>query len=847
MIPVAFVIFLSGFIISEKVVALDFPSADSIASAIEQRYHLDPAVIRRYGESFNVSENKGNAPEVTIAFSPSDPKDGQKLSAKAFPTYFSNASESQLYYTWYLKRNGCELGGSSGQASYCDSDNDGSVTVNDWKVAASRILATDNADSNGFKYDTDDDNDGYKAHFGGELVVDTKKDWCYMHDPVSGHFYELPACVHLFPELNGSQVGGTDGTFGLSDEKAWGTNPHDPDTSGNGNKDEANAVGLGRDTFKWNYQTGDKVGVLVEGSSMVATKHDDATMMVQWGFSKNKKCPIKNPGSYIETVHGYPVTFLTTSLTKGDIDDCLEMNLVDPMDSESGSSKKLELSVSATPDNPVNDKTEGIGGDMVTATASVDNSSKSPEEITYSWTVELSNNPVDGWKDVTAQLEAAGLLTAGKLITLPNSTTQAISQNGLTSIKVLLDMKPEILGTFANTDPVYMRITTRAGENYSATTYTATASGGSTVAQNMIARPEGKSDVVVKVTNTDKKISTYTTTATASTSGAAQVALDTSIDPICDMYYPTPSTAAEAKENLNRISCRVMKNEILGVTLRNATSTEWKNFRWTINGAALNCSSTVSSVDCPSGGLGNTAFFAVTGEPGETYTVRMEAVNVATGKALSLSRNYQVVDPEILLESNDTSAVWPRYVGTFTELDGTKNDEHSDEIFERFASGTVIPMKASIIPGYAKKYLLSHVWTVDGKTVDESADMQIAYTLPKPGTIGDANFVNFTGKIVQANEKRVALRDLWGVNVIDSSETKVVSDVRVQAIANEDLTVASSGSNRFFAAVSKYVPPFVVFAVRMILTSAFLLFSVGFVSSLIPASEPDDRRSAYRR
>lgn len=833
---IALSLVLSPWISSENVFALSIPSANQVASDIERRYHIDPAVVRNYGEGFNVTENKGDAPQVTIFFSPSDPKDGEKITAKAFPAYFSNPNESQLYYTWYLKRNGCEIGGGGGVPDYCEQDGRGGITVNDWKVAASRILVTDGADSNGFVYDGDTDSDGYRAQFGGELEVDTTDDWCYMQDASSGAFYELEnGCIHLFPDTpnGGDQVGGPDGTFGIDDERAWGTNPHDPDTSGNGNKDEANAVGLGRDTIKWNYQTGDQIGVVVEGKSMVSTKHDDSSMMDMWAFSKNKKCPIRSIGSYTENIHGYDVTFPTTNLDQGDFDDCLVANLVDPMDSESGSSKKIDVSVVASPENPVNDNDEGIGGDMVTASASLDNSSKSASEILYSWTVELSGNPISGWVDVTSELENAGLLTAARLITLPNSTTQAISQNGLSSIGISLNMGDEILGAFSNQDPVYMRITTRVSENYSANTYTAVTESGSTVANNAVARPQGQSDVVVKISNTDKKIDVYTTTAT-SAGATSHVALD---DRICNLYYPNPTSQAQAQENLNRVACRVLKNEIIGVNVDDMA--DYRNISWTINGASLNCSATLSPNNCGAGGTnaaGDTAFFAVTGEPGETYTIRMDAVSTDTGRAVSLSRVFQIVNPQILIDTLDENALWAKYVGTFTELNGTRNDEYSDEIFQMYPGGSIV-MQATTLPGYAAKYLSSHAWTVDGVAVADSGIMQISYVPPRETVVGDANFVHFSGKIVQPAEKRLALLNLWNIDALGSSEVETTKDARVETVENADaVVVAGSPTNRFLAAISNYVPPFVVFGIRMILTSALLLFTVGFVFSLIPES-----------
>lgn len=96
-------------------------------------------------------------------------------------------------------------------------------------------------------------------------------------------------CRHLFPVAPGYVAG--DGAYGAGEEQFWRTDPADPDTAENGNKDEANITGLGRDTFTWNYVAGDKVGVVIEGTSMLPTKYSDSSNAIMWAFSKNK-CPI---------------------------------------------------------------------------------------------------------------------------------------------------------------------------------------------------------------------------------------------------------------------------------------------------------------------------------------------------------------------------------------------------------------------------------------------------------------------------------------------------------------------------------------------------------------------------
>jgi hypothetical protein len=39
------------------------------------------------------------------------------------------------------------------------------------------------------------------------------------------------------------------------------------------------------------------LGVVIEGTSMIPTKHPDSSSAIMWAFSKND-CPVINKGSY---------------------------------------------------------------------------------------------------------------------------------------------------------------------------------------------------------------------------------------------------------------------------------------------------------------------------------------------------------------------------------------------------------------------------------------------------------------------------------------------------------------------------------------------------------------------
>ena len=128
-------------------------SASQMAGELEARYHINLGSAQNQGELFNVSDTKKLAPEVSLFFNPSDPKEGEKITARAFPVYFSN-TEASLYYGWYLKHKGCDLKKNVTDKEILDlcnasdpdrgtdkRENPGDITIEDWKIEATRIIA----------------------------------------------------------------------------------------------------------------------------------------------------------------------------------------------------------------------------------------------------------------------------------------------------------------------------------------------------------------------------------------------------------------------------------------------------------------------------------------------------------------------------------------------------------------------------------------------------------------------------------------------------------------------------------------------------------------------------------
>lgn len=894
---------------------VSIPSASSIATDIEKRYHVDLENAQDQGELFNVASNKQPAPEVSLYFSPTDPRVGEKITAKAFPVYFSNKEES-LYYTWYIKHADCDLDNkpSAAKKSLCDLDNDDRVTVEDWKIEAMRNLVQNGYDSSQTNYDNDTDDDGYKARFGGDNKTNTPN-YCYYHDNASGINYEMaesgnttfdcptgqtpvcmiavqevaagttttstssssssssaggdssgsnsgsasatgdsfdiggstctmaglptcssagtagcatgtprcvtnpasdsagscgsalstckttstnganPYCKHLFPNATGGSTTG-DGSFGAKEERFWQTDPNDPDTADNGNKDEANVVGFGRSSLTWNYVVGDKVGVAVEGTSMIATKHDNSSVMIMWAFPK-QDCPLSEAdgtGSYTTSVKSYSVQIETADI---DLNKCLERNLIDP--TEGGQATNLEVSVSASQAEFINDESGDGSGDTVIASAAVSNGNQGSQNSLYEWNVEISNNPqfssaIGPTANITKDLQNAELLGANK-------------GNALDVIKLKLDIprnrsiggRP--LAEYLVNDTGYLRFSTRVSENF----------------ESGVAR-KGRSDVIVKIVSTGRKI--VATRVQPTLVGDKMLVSSDLGSVICN------------DDAFDRNLCRVVKNEIIGLHIDDS---DLDNFQWVVNGGTLSCSQTNVSPDCLDSQQNEFNFLPVTGEVGDTYTVNLTANDVVSGKAVTLSRSFRIVEPGIEVVSSDEAA-WPKLLGQYRDItgqatsctDGLCNDFSKDVL--QTTEGAAVSVEAKFIPSFLGA-TAEREWYFNGQLISETEPNKTIFDVTD--TAGSVMNLIIAAKVTQSDEIRRALYDIWNISPLDSPEIVFGKEMRVEVLSSEGLA-QNTGPAKYFAAIVSYVPASLIFAFRILVSGALILFATAFLMGALP-------------
>ena len=909
------------------------PSTSSMFSDMEDRYHLDTESIQTQAESFNVGDNKKLVPEVSLFFSPSDPRPGEKVSAKAFPAYFSNDAKN-LYYTWYLKRKGCDLNKNpdAGTLELCNFDNDDEITIEDWKILAMHLLAQHNYEPEEDTYTTaapaNDDNDGYKARYGGDNKV-SSPDHCYVSDSVSGKSYEListdadettfdcndeteeamcvegelliepgtittdpvtptsseafsfvegtvchasgspvcsgsgtascavgaPRCVpkgsttscgtalttcsrsstnpgennvckHLFPHAPGYKTG--DGTFGLEEERFWGTNPADPATAENGNKDEANVVGLGRTELIWNYIAGDKIGVAVEGNSTTNTKYADSSYMIMWAFPK-KNCPISladGLGTMTKRIKKYDVVIPTARM---DLNKCIgyldgdgkehALNLVDP--TEGGQATSLEVDISASPDNPINDESVDEAGDVVSVQASISNGSHDMNNVLFEWEVDISKTPQfsNPPNRITERLQELGLLGNAKGIALDTLRLRLNIPNK--DDVPIYNSNP--LGEFLDDNNIgYLKFSARVSESFA---------GGSV--------RKGKSDVIVKFTSSGDKILVHKVTPVPSADGSMRVALVPASEDgtICK---GNPDNPDDDRDKLDRTSCRVIKNEILGLSIERD---DLENFNWTINGKQLLCEEIVST-DCLVNQQGPKNFFPVSGNVGDTYTVTVTANDIRSksDKTVTITRSFHVVEPTLSIVSLNNNAAWPKLLGAYKDVSTTRPAKecpgglcpnYSDTIFEAFA-GESLSFKAVFMPNFLANRAVRQ-WAVDGAPLPESGNITggaIAFSALKNPT--DIYNITLQASLVQPQEIRQALRDIWGISPLDSPEITFSKNAQVELQEPGFAQGTMQGTKKYLAAIASYVPTSLIFLLRVILSIFLLIFTANVLYALLP-------------
>ncbi len=604
-------------------------------------------------------------------------------------------------------------------------------------------------------------------------------------------------CKHLFPNAPGFTTG--DNEFLLGEEIFWGTNPQDPDTSNTGYGDESNIVGRGILNFSWNYQVGDKVGVAVEGTSQIPTKHDEHSKMIMWALPKND-CPVTGKGVYSKYIKGYWVEIPTASM---DLNNCLERNLVDPR--EGSQKENIAVNLSYSPEDPLNDSSGKDYGEFLTIYSSLGNSTEDATQTIYTWRVFISSDGSFDPRGYTREVGDEGtaswiditdLLTENKLI----GQTKG---NDLSKIDMQLNFTDELLAkiglSVAQVFPKetgHLRIRLSVREQFSYDTFR-----------------EGNSTVIVKINNSNQKIQPV----------IAEIDRDSATFKMGSQFI------CNDEETLRRGICYVAKNEVVSLVLEEANI---DNYAWELDGKALICNKDVSALQCENEKQTKYNFFPITGDPGFRHIVKVTVVDSQTGKGNTYSRVFEVVEPLIEIISTNTDNVWPKYLGYYKDTDGTVYEDISMEILQGYTLRTA-ELKALFFPSFIGFSPNTSKQWVEDIPFSEKDLQDNTLTFPILDPPGNTYILGMEAIYKQDPAIREAMKRIWNLTIEESRALWLKKNIQMEVVNDEEeREFVINTPQAFFASLLKNTPSYLWVTLQTFLSILTSLFIIGLLYSL---------------
>lgn len=601
-------------------------------------------------------------------------------------------------------------------------------------------------------------------------------------------------CKHLFPRSRAGAVG--DGKFELEEERFWGTDPNKYSTAGNGKSDEANVAGLGADTFTWTYMPGDRLGVIVEGSSFLTTKHDDSSKAITFALPKNifqkddSRCELKDVEMYSKQIKGYDVEIPVATT---DLLECLQFNLVDPNNGDHAGTLKTELSYSPENPNVGSNKLNGggISGDTLIVTANTPNLNLDNNEVYYKWSIFGTDNP----REELSLLKG----TEGGWTELSSEVDFRVA-NGITSLEGLGMNEFEMRLNEIDENIKYLRFFVELEEYYGDDSLGMTGTTSS-----------GRSDVIIPINNTgdgnDLKISVGDNTdVCASASGA----------------------------------CEVLNNQIIKAEI---PAGQGRNFLWTLNGKKI------EYLEGTEVKQGNEVKFLVQGEPGETFLLNVlandtNAPNTATGNSgekLNFSRNLVVVNPMVALgpnneinrgsdgvtECKDLNGERTSPLGYYTNPGGDEDIiDCKESVFD--ASGS-FEVPISYYPAFIDNSdeLTENIY-VNGVSQGKNKNVDLS-----PYPAGSIVSVSIEAELNRFDDGELnELANEWGVSYAESTAKEKFSDTIFVRVKESEAQTVGKKTSKIIAGLAYNLPRQMIFVFKMLLTVGVIIFTSGVLMSL---------------
>jgi hypothetical protein len=758
---------------------VDTTGISSVSSQLEDRYGLNK-------DTWKTAQLKATAPRVEIFFDNTNPKVGEKVTAHAVPEFFKNDPHN-LYYTWYIVHT------TDGRPQTAI----GSDPIRAGKIEAGKIMARgdydpDLADQNYSDPSDDPDKDGAPsvdpnsydendnaAPFGG---LDGTGQSCYKHmfgtnmdsrstDDSSGEDTSI-SCDHKWKSAPNYTSGS--GKFPNREEEYWETDPTDPDTDGDGFKDEADVIGLGQESFTWSYQAGDRVGAVVEGTSMIPIDENNAYFKLMWGHpdvcDNTKSGLISEDNCDEPTDFGYGFWATKSPSEEGD--------------------EKLKVSLSFSPDEPVadpsdEDNSENIDSDgsisdadKITVASSLDNTSLDPSTLYYTWQIQKGTvGDEDSWKELA--------------IADYFDTTTGTKGLGLSS----LSFTPKTGALKGGDDIVNFKVT-----------LTVSKSSGSTAGR-------GRSSVTIPINKKGIKLKFYKVD--VNENGKATLG-----DEIC-------------KDGLYKTLCPVVEGQMVAAEVSGSYTSSNSDFSWSINETAYPVPTGLS--DSFDEWSDTRVFFPITQSEKDTPSVVVTATPKDSLQPVTGTRLLTVVAPTAFINSSDTSSSWLK---TYEDADGQTVESSGffeayadteisysldflpDYLFGS-DSNTTIDWQ---IDGesISSEEFFEDDFDISGLTTEDSSQT-IKFTT---GSTETSHTLGVTVKKYWSTDEKSLIYSTWGITPGSLSDD---SSISIETMSSEDTVAAANTPGQILAATGTHLPHYFMYLLRLVLTMAVMFFvSSGF-------------------
>lgn len=584
--------------------------------------------------------------------------------------------------------------------------------------------------------------------------------------------------MHMFPFSGGGEMFGLGLELSSEVKLEFDMDPISVSTTDLGVPDIDLIRGKGVNELTWEYSTGDRVGVIVEGMSTIPTPHYDKDSDDEGGgympmfVFMSGGCDIDEDkkGGYSLEIKGKETLVKTAAMTIDDLNECLANNLVDP-----GASQYDALEVSLTSNWENQAATVGADEQLWINSQVISDSEEyiDSSQLHYQWNINCSEDDSDVCEegiDITQELRnGESLFTKTKGVDLPSV--------GI-NLNVPSSVEGECLGD--------------GGRGYMcATLQVNTRSSGDVTSY-------GSQSIIIPIQNSGGRLKAFST--------------DTDGNSI--------STREEicGGEDMDFSLCRIVRGEIIGVEMPMPDEGSGDLISWTINGKPYFCNSSISS-ECGDESNTNKIFFPVISSIGDTITVNASYSNPTEGDFANktMSRSFLVVEPEVKIEA--VSGGNYKTLGKYIDSKGEEFIKESWRTIE-VTSGNSVALKASFTPSFIEKD--SEVeWSFDGeKTFDNT--LQIVPELP-------AN-VSLKARYDSSNNRN-ALINLFGIKQNINLQKDLSTSARLIEGNGGELSSKDKAIG-FFATTASNTPAYFFFLLKMVLLVSGMLFISNLALSL---------------